>query len=1080
MSTITSEIKLRIKTEGDAALTGLGAKLTNLANQATASSEKFRGLAAELRNVQSTTVQSTNNLKAYSASWRELAGSVDIASKEFREATAEAAKLDAQLAKIAEAARLDAQLAKVEGRGGRGGRLAGAAQAVGTISAASIFGGPEGALGASIGFGLGGPAGAIIGAGIGAQVGQLRQALGATGEYSAELTKLQIALSGVSENTADYEKNLKSVNELSNQFLIPLKDTTQQFTKLQASVIGAGMQSKVTETVFKGIASATLATGGSIEDLNSALRATAQVFSKGKVSAEELRQQIGERLPGAFTIFASSIGKTPQELDKALERGEVTLEDFVKFSEELFKRYGKTAEIILTAPQNAGLRLSLELDKINVIIGRFTQPVGAAFQTLGADIVKGLAPALESLANLIDAPKQLASERLKQIERQIREKNTEIIKSRMSREDQIIKDSFLYNLFKGNEENINKQIKALKGEKMRLELAANKTEEEKRQKQLQQKLEEEKEIKKIKEKAIISLRELEEKTINDLADLREKQIKRALDLERQFADQRLKVEREIQDIRQERVYIQEDMEYLKEIKKLRDLGLSTAGLEAGQKTKELLRDFDRERIKIQRESEDDNQQRQRTLEAFKKTNADEIGKIQLDYTRKSSDILQKTGDQLKKSMGEGAKDLKKGAESFKDIVQNHVLIYIRRMFGYPAKKPDDDARPSIPNLPPPTRSIPFSQQIDAPSTSRPIPLANSRAAGVGMIIPESMTKPQTYRQQINVIPYKGVESEADKYEKAKQVKQKENLQFVLEKELKVLENRLSEINKPLQDQKKLYEDQKKDIERITQLIRSGVTPSLAEQYLQIEKIGAARKDELKKLLEIINSNDYLKKFEEEDLDALDLKRQELEKEISQNDKLLDRYKAQGAEVEKLKTSSASIKELWNGISETIGRGVGQAIDLLIKGTDDLKTSLQNIASGILKDIANQISSLFIVQPIVAGLKSLFPFAAGGVMTSQGPMPLKRYGVGGIANSPQLAIYGEGRMPEAYVPLPDGRRIPVAMQGGSIGTTNVIVNVDASGTSIQGNAPRGDQLGKALSAAVQVELVKQRRPGGLLA
>jgi hypothetical protein len=96
------------------------------------------------------------------------------------------------------------------------------------------------------------------------------------------------------------------------------------------------------------------------------------------------------------------------------------------------------------------------------------------------------------------------------------------------------------------------------------------------------------------------------------------------------------------------------------------------------------------------------------------------------------------------------------------------------------------------------------------------------------------------------------------------------------------------------------------------------------------------------------------------------------------------------------------------------------------------------------------------------------------------MPLKRYGVGGIANSPQLAIYGEGRMPEAYVPLPDGRRIPVAMQGGSIGTTNVIVNVDASGTSIQGNAPRGDQLGKALSAAVQVELVKQRRPGGLLA
>lgn len=102
------------------------------------------------------------------------------------------------------------------------------------------------------------------------------------------------------------------------------------------------------------------------------------------------------------------------------------------------------------------------------------------------------------------------------------------------------------------------------------------------------------------------------------------------------------------------------------------------------------------------------------------------------------------------------------------------------------------------------------------------------------------------------------------------------------------------------------------------------------------------------------------------------------------------------------------------------------------------------------------------------------------MTEMGPLPLKRYAAGGIANSPQLAMYGEGRMPEAYVPLPDGRRIPVAMQGGGGGNTNVVVNVDAGGTSAQGDAPRGEQLGKALSAAVQAELVKQRRPGGLLA
>lgn len=48
------------------------------------------------------------------------------------------------------------------------------------------------------------------------------------------------------------------------------------------------------------------------------------------------------------------------------------------------------------------------------------------------------------------------------------------------------------------------------------------------------------------------------------------------------------------------------------------------------------------------------------------------------------------------------------------------------------------------------------------------------------------------------------------------------------------------------------------------------------------------------------------------------------------------------------------------------------------------------------------------------------------MTSAGPVPLRKYASGGIANSPQMAMYGEGSLPEAYVPLPDGRRIPVAM------------------------------------------------------
>ena len=59
------------------------------------------------------------------------------------------------------------------------------------------------------------------------------------------------------------------------------------------------------------------------------------------------------------------------------------------------------------------------------------------------------------------------------------------------------------------------------------------------------------------------------------------------------------------------------------------------------------------------------------------------------------------------------------------------------------------------------------------------------------------------------------------------------------------------------------------------------------------------------------------------------------------------------------------------------------------------------------------------------------FAGGGVMTSLGELPLERYARGGIARRPQVALFGEGRQPEAFVPLPDGRSIPVTMKTGAV-------------------------------------------------
>lgn len=123
--------------------------------------------------------------------------------------------------------------------------------------------------------------------------------------------------------------------------------------------------------------------------------------------------------------------------------------------------------------------------------------------------------------------------------------------------------------------------------------------------------------------------------------------------------------------------------------------------------------------------------------------------------------------------------------------------------------------------------------------------------------------------------------------------------------------------------------------------------------------------------------------------------------------------------------------------------------------------------------------------------SNYKFANGGIMTEFGSAPLKKYANGGIANSPQLALFGEGKTPEAYVPLPDGRSIPVTLKGlqagqGGEGGDSVHINItvnqaDGSESSEASGDMAGayQQMGERIKMVVREELLSQKRPGGVL-
>ena len=370
MADQTTKLKVVFETKGLENLRGLSSALSRMSKGAEGAGIKVKGLIRELKAKERTEVKSINNTRALSNGYRELARNVDMNSREFREATREANRLDRSLMKMQRTASK-----------GMGGRLRGAAKTAGAIGAAGIFGGVEGAIGATLGgvFG-GGVQGAIIGGTVGATLGGARQSLGEIGSYTAELKKQRLAFKLVIGDTEQYNQAQEFLAKTSAELAIPQDVIVRQFTALTASVKGAGYSVKDAENVFRSIAAGIRGTGGSLEDMKSAMVATAQVFSKGKVSAEELRQQLGERLPGAFTLFAASMDMTPAMLDKALEQGKVTLDDFLGFSKLLFNEYGENAKILAESPAAALDRLATEFSNFKDNFGGLFANIGALFQ----------------------------------------------------------------------------------------------------------------------------------------------------------------------------------------------------------------------------------------------------------------------------------------------------------------------------------------------------------------------------------------------------------------------------------------------------------------------------------------------------------------------------------------------------------------------------------------------------------------------------------------------------------------------------------------------------------------------------
>ena len=263
------------------------------------------------------------------------------------------------------------------------------------------------------------------------------------------------------------------------------------------------------------------------------------------------------------------------------------------------------------------------------------------------------------------------------------------------------------------------------------------------------------------------------------------------------------------------------------------------------------------------------------------------------------------------------------------------------------------------------------------------------------------------------------------------------------RQIKDLQKQIEELTAALPDAEakdltKEFERQQKSLTDQNEALRKSneVSKELTEEA-QIRKDHALAIDELEEKF----SGQQLKELKDLQDINLDLKLKELQ--IKRN-------------TEEAKKLNESFKQ----IGDDIATGISDALVDAIEGT----RSLGEAARAIVNDLASSLLRL--------GINTFLSGAFGGIFSGLSG----KLANGGTASAGRSYLVGE-RGPEIFTPRSSGTVIPNDKIGGN---TNIVVNVDANSMQADGNENRGRELGVALASAIQSELIKQKRPGGLLA
>lgn len=179
---------------------------------------------------------------------------------------------------------------------------------------------------------------------LGAGVTSISSFISSLVNTAREAGRARVVLRNISTDAREYSRSLKYLAELTDKYGTDLIGTTEAFAKFKASAAAVGVSIAEQERIFSNVGKAIASFGISGSEASLTLLGITQMMSKGKVSSEELRRQLGERMPVAMQAMANAAGVSMSKLDKLLKEGKLySAEIMGKFSDELAKLSGDTS-----------------------------------------------------------------------------------------------------------------------------------------------------------------------------------------------------------------------------------------------------------------------------------------------------------------------------------------------------------------------------------------------------------------------------------------------------------------------------------------------------------------------------------------------------------------------------------------------------------------------------------------------------------------------------------------------------------------------------------------------------------------